>query len=243
MQLCLASLWAEITKSHLCSWEQRVSVTETSWSCLSSGPSTEPTGAEVSAPEPYLAGGEWEKGKTSPQLPPVAWSTVADPLCLCGLALPLGRAVQSHTPLCRLLSRKLPWQVAGYRPTLTLFVLVPPADNPQLQRAHPSHSSPASVSPMTWLVLLSPTERTRIWNRESFLTFLQALSRHHSANINCTPLPAPTRVCINNLQRYLCWGHLPFWQENHSPFPILSCLSLILPIWGPTQGFLRLHKD
>lgn len=29
-----------------------------------------------------------------------------------------------------LLSRKLPWQVVGYRPTLTLFVLVTPPNSP-----------------------------------------------------------------------------------------------------------------
>lgn len=42
------------------------SVTETTRSCLSLGAGTELTGAEVSAPMPYFAAGEWEKGRTKP---------------------------------------------------------------------------------------------------------------------------------------------------------------------------------
>lgn len=100
MQFGLASLWAEITRSHLCSWQWRVSVTETIQSCLSLGASTELTGAEVSAPMPYLAGGEWEKGKTSPWLPPVGWSTVPDSLCLVASIVFEGSAAGLHSSLC-----------------------------------------------------------------------------------------------------------------------------------------------
>lgn len=72
-----------------------------------------------------------------------------DPMCLWGLAQP-------HTPLCGLFNRVLSRWMAGYRPMLAPFVLVPPADVPNWSLLAPLHcisfshdvTCPALLSPM-----------------------------------------------------------------------------------------------
>lgn len=62
---------------------------------------------------------------------------------------------------------------------------------PPAAEGSPLSLLPDSVSPVAWPVLLSHTEKNRIWNRESFLNIIQVVSYHYSAIINCTPLQHP----------------------------------------------------
>ena len=96
-----------------------------------------------------------------------------------------GGLAQPHIPLCGLLNRKLPRQVAGYRPMLRPFALVPPADIPRLNIAHPS---PLHLQPPP------PVTCPAVSHRKDLNIKQRVLSHHHSATINCASLPASTRV-------------------------------------------------